>query len=303
MRTQEAAARRISWPVVGAFAVIYIVWGSTYLVNFFAIQSIPPFLMSGCRFLAAGILLYSFTLARKLPAPTRRQWLNTGLIGILFLSFGTGGVVWAEQYIDTSMAALIVAFDPLIIMALMWLLHKTKVGARSWWGAALGVAGMVLLVGQPQLTKNTMAIWGLIAIGVSMFAWATASIYVSRINMPRSRMQTTAMQMIGGGLVLVLFSAATGEFSKLVWSQITLKSAFSWLYLVFLGSILAFSCFNYLLTKVSPEKVATSTYVNPVVALLMGWGLNGEQITLQSLIAGGVLLTGVFFINTSKSTV
>ena len=303
MRTSLTASKAIYWPVIGAFAVIYVVWGSTYLANYFAIQSIPPFLMSGCRFTAAGLALYAFTMVRKKPAPTLRQWFNAGLIGILFLAFGTGGVVWAEQYIDTSMAALIVAFDPLLIMTLMWLFHKTKVGSRSWMGAGLGVIGMVLLVGQPQLTGSRMAVWGLLAIGISMTAWATASIYVSRVELPQSRMRSTAMQMITGGGVLLIFSAAVGEFGQFDWVQVTPKSAFSWVYLVFFGSLLGFSCFNYLLMRVSPEKVATSTYVNPVVALLLGWSLNGETITGQSLLAGAILLTGVFFINTSKGPV
>ncbi len=286
-----------------AFAVIYLVWGSTYLFNYFAIQSIPPFLMCGSRFIVAGMLLFVIkpSLLQE-PLPPLRKTLNAMLIGVLFLSVGVGGVVWAEQWIESSMAALLIAFDPLLIMLLMWMLIGSRPGGRSIVGGAIGVLGMALLVGQPHLTQHREAIFGLLAIFGSMLAWGIGSIFLPRLDLPKSRIQSTALQMLGGGVVLLVFSALMGEMGAFDPRSISLRSGLSWLYLIAFGSILAFSAFNFLLSRVSPEKVATSTFVNPIVALLLGWWLNGETVTGQSILAGVVLLTGVFFIQSHKNT-
>ncbi len=285
------------WLIVGAFAVIYLVWGSTYLVNYYAIEAIPPFLMCGSRFIAAGIILLGFTQFQGIAWPERKQLVNAAIIGILFLSFGTGGVVWAEQYISTGITALVVAFDPLLILFLLWIIRGVKPGGLSLVGTALGIIGMVLLVGQPKFVSNREAVWGLVSIAISLLSWGLASVYISTTNLPKSRFQSTALQMLSGGAFLLMVSVLTGESAEFRWSNVTLKAGLSWIYLVFLGSILAFSSFNYLLQKVSPAKVATATYVNPVVALFLGWSLNQETFSLQSLVAAGVMLLGVFFIN------
>lgn len=285
------------WLIIGSFFVTYFVWGSTYLVNYLAIQGIPPFLMSGSRFFTAGLLLYLYARLRGIGGPTMREALQAAGMGILFLSIGTGGVVWAEQYIDTGLAALLVTFDPLLIMLLMWLLLGSKPAWISIAGAAVGIAGMGLLIDQPQLLGSQQAVTGLVVIALSLLSWAIASIYVSRVAMPSSRLHSSAWQMLGGGFTLLLFSWLTGEASTFSAAAVTPKVAYAWIYLVVLGSLLAFSCFNYLLTKVSPEKVATNTYVNPIVAMFLGWAFNGEEISSRSVIAGLLMLTGVFFIN------
>ncbi|PHI21025.1 EamA family transporter [Lewinellaceae bacterium SD302] len=287
--------------LLGAFGVIYFVWGSTYLANYWAIQTIPPFLMCGGRFLLAGLLLYSYTylFRKRTGAPTLRQWKNAALIGILFLGVGTGATVWAQQFIPTSLTALIVAFDPLLIMLLLWWLIGIRPAGRAFLGAAISIIGVSMLVGQPQLSGSPDSVKGLLAIGTALLAWAIASIYVSRIDMGADRVRATAMQMIAGGVLIFLFSIGKGDLTGFTFAQVDARSFGSWLYLVFFGSILAFSAFNYLLARVSPEKVATSTYVNPVVALLLGGWLNNEMITRQSLLAGAIMLTGVYFINST----
>lgn len=295
--------RQISekWLIIGAFAAVYVIWGSTYLANYFAMQSIPPFLMLGARFFVAGITLYFWGYLRGEARPGWIEWRNSFVIGTLFLGVGTGAVVWAMQVIDTGMAALIVAFDPLLIMLFLWILFAQKPAGRSLVGAAISIAGVSLLVEQPQLSGGAEARWGLLAIFVALISWALASIYVSRVQLPESRLRRSAMQMTAGSLGLLLFSALTGEMFTFQLEAVTTKGFLSLVYLIVFGSWIAFSSFNYLLAKVSPEKVATSTYVNPVVALLLGWAANGEVITGQSILAGGLLLTGVFFINTAKS--
>lgn len=299
-KPSDPKAQRDLWLIIGAFAAVYIAWGATYLFNYFAIQAIPPFLMSGGRFLAAGSALYIFLLLRKTPAPTLRQWMWSILLGILFLALGTGGMVWALQYIDTGFAALLVAIDPLVIMLLLWLIQGVRPGRGGLFGAILGMIGMYLLLGQPQMTAHPKAWLGLIAVSVSLLAWAFASIFVSKLDLPANRIQRSAMQMLGGGVVLVVFSVLSGEAQRFSLAAVDWKAGLSWLYLVAFGSILAFSCFNYLLSKVSPEKVATSTYVNPLVALVLGWAFNNETITNTALVAGGLMLTGVYFINAVK---
>lgn len=291
---------RERWLLLGAFGVVYFVWGSTYLANTWAIETIPPFMMCGSRFALAGALLFIFTLKMGGPWPTLRQWANAGLIGILFLTIGTASTVWALQFIPSSLAALIVAFDPLLIMLLMWGLIGSKPSNKAFFGAGISIVGVSLLVGQPQLSGDTATYKGLLAIGVALLAWALASIYTSRIDMGKNRVRATSMQMLVGGFLILIFSFLIGEHQTWSLDMVNSRSFYSWVYLVFFGSILAFSAFNYLLLRVSPEKVATSTYVNPVVALLLGGFFNNELITQQSLVAGGVMLAGVYFINSAK---
>jgi drug/metabolite transporter (DMT)-like permease len=219
---------------------------------------------------------------------------------MLFLTVGTGAIVWALQWIDTGMAALLVAIDPLLIMFLLWWLFDQRLRWQGVTGALIGIVGMAILVGQPQFVNTPESRWGLVAIAIALVGWAFASVFISRINLPDSRLRRSAMQMLAGGAGLMLFSLVTGEALSFHWRTVSLSSGLSWLYLVVFGSIIAFSSFNYLLAKVSPEKVATSTYVNPIVALMLGWGLNGEDLTRQSVLAGLIMLTGVFFINTGK---
>jgi drug/metabolite transporter (DMT)-like permease len=286
--------------IIAAFAAVYFIWGSTYLINYLAIASIPPFLMSGSRFFFAGSLLFAWGHWRGEAMPTSRQWQNSALMGTLFLTFGTGAVVWALQFIDTGMSALIIAIDPLLIMILLWILFGQQPRWQGVLGAFIGMVGTLVLMGQPALTNTPETRLGLLAIAFALTAWAFASIYVSRIDLPLSRFRRSSLQMITGGVGLLLYSFLSGEASTFRWSQLTLSSGLAWIYLVVLGSIVAFSSFNYLLANVSPEKVATSTYVNPVVALGLGWGFNAEIISEQSLLAAAIMLTGVFFINQGK---
>lgn len=286
--------------IIAAFAVVYIVWGSTYLVNYFAIQTLPPFIMSGSRFIVAGSILYLAGRLMGQPAGSALHWRNALWAGVLLLGVGTGGVVWAMQWVDTGIAALIVAFEPLLVVLLLWIMRGKKPAGRSIAGVGIGVAGMALLVLQDTLIADRNTALGVLVIFIGILSWGYAAIWVGRAKLPASSMQTAAIQMLGGGAALMLFSLVVGEWTDFQWGQVSTKSWLAWLYLVAFGSILAFSAFNYLLARVSPEKVVTTNYVNPVVALLLGWGLNGEVISLQSLTASILLLAGVFFIVSRK---
>ncbi len=286
--------------VIGAFAVVYVVWGSTYLVNYWAIQAIPPFLMSGARFVTAGLLLYGVGRLGGHPVGNWIQWRNALWAGVLLLGVGTGGVVWAMQWIDTGITALIVAFEPLLVVLLLWLMRGKRPNARSLLGVAIGIAGMTLLVWQDALITNQDTAWGVGVIFLSILSWGYASIWVGQVRRPASSLQAAAIQMLGGGLALCLASWLSGEWRAFQWHQVNARAAWAWSYLVLLGSILAFSAFNYLLVRVSPEKVVTTNYVNPVVALFLGWSLNNEHVSVQSLGASVLLLLGVFFIVSRK---
>jgi drug/metabolite transporter (DMT)-like permease len=283
--------------IIAAFATVYLVWGSTYLVNYLAIREIPPFLMSGTRFLTAGLLLFGVAALRKIPWPSLVHWKNSAWAGFMFMALGTGLVVWAEQWVDSGMAALLVSFEPLVVVVLLWVMRGQNPQLHSLLGVALGVLGMFLLVGQPQISADRNTLFGVAGIAFSLLAWGYASIYIGQANLPTSKMQSAGMQMMSGGVSLLLMSLIFGDYKQFAWENLTGKGIFSFFYLVVLGSLLAFSAFNYLLSKVSPEKVATTNYVNPVVAMFLGWSINNEQITTRSLIAAAVMLTGVFFIN------
>ena len=230
---------------------------------------------------------------------TKEQWLNTTKAGFLFLAVGNGTVVWALKYVDSGFAALEVSAQPLVVLFLMRVLEGKKIQPMSIIGVILGILGIYLLVSQKQIINQENSVFGMLMIFLAMLSWAYGSLFVAKANLPSNYFVNTGYQMVMGGVILLLTSLLFGE----AWSSPTTWTTpvqYALLILVFFGSIVAFTSFNYLLKVVSPEKVATSTYVNPIVALALGWYFLNEQITLQSIIAAIILLTGVYFINTKK---
>ncbi|WP_420601815.1 EamA family transporter [Flagellimonas sp.] len=287
--------------VILAFFAIYVIWGSTYLLNKIAVLELPPFMLASFRFTTAGFLI--FVIAKLMGIPisiTKKQLLNTIIAGFLFLSFGNGVVVWALKYVDTGFAALEISAQPLIILLLMRIIQGKKIQPMSVVGVILGIVGIYLLVSQKQIITKEGSIMGMIMIFACMLSWGYGSLFVGKADLPTNYFVNTGYQMFMGGIILALMSLSFGEnwTSPLVWTS---KVQLVMVLLVIFGSILAFTSFNYLLKSVSPEKVATSTYVNPIVALILGWYFLNEQITFQSVLAAAVLLTGVYFINTKKT--
>ena len=287
--------------IIAAFAVIYLVWGSTYLANYWALDSFPPFLMTTMRFLTAGSLLYLVGMIQGVPRPTKAEWWNGLWLGFLFMGWGVGAVVWSEQYIDTGMVALIISSEPLIILFMIWGMYQSRPDRRAWVGVVLGIIGTFLLIGQPQFNNTPEARMGVVMVFLAITGWSYATIKLSKVKLPKSKLRASSIQMICGGLTILPISLIWEDWSAFSFSAITLKSGLSWLYLVFMGSILAFTCFNFLLNHVAPEKVATATYVHPVVAMFLGWSLNDEFITPLSMGAGAMMLVGVFLINSRRS--
>jgi drug/metabolite transporter (DMT)-like permease len=289
--------------IILAFFSIYVIWGSTYLLNKIAVNELPPFLLAGIRFTVASILI--FIIAKfmgKSIAISGRQLKNTIIAGFLFLSFGNGVVVWALKYVDSGFAALEISAQPLIILLLMRILQGKKIQPMPIIGVVLGFIGIYLLVSQKQIMSQENSIVGILMIFVCMLSWGYGSLFVGKADLPRNFFVNTGYQMLTGGIMLLIASAIFNEewTSPIEWSS---SVQFSMLLLIVFGSIVAFTSFNYLLKVVSPEKVATSTYVNPIIALILGWYFLDEQITLQSIVAAAILLTGVYFINTKRKFV
>jgi drug/metabolite transporter (DMT)-like permease len=217
----------------------------------------------------------------------------------LFLTFGNGIIVWALKYVDSGFAALEISAQPLVILLLMRIHQGKKIQLMSFIGVILGFVGIYLLVSQKQIISQENSIIGMCMIFACMISWAYGSLFVAKAELPSNFFINTGYQMFTGGIMLFIVSIMFGESWSvpMEWSS---EVQISMLLLVLLGSIVAFTSFNYLLKIVSPEKVATSTYVNPIVALILGWYFLDEQITMQSIVAAAVLLTGVYFINTKK---
>tara|TARA_R110001599_G_scaffold108637_1_gene271781 strand:+ start:26879 stop:27781 length:903 start_codon:yes stop_codon:yes gene_type:complete len=288
--------------IVLAFFAIYVIWGSTYLLNKIAVQEIPPLFLSATRFTFAGFLILLIAKILKLPLKiTKKQFLNNLLAGFLFLVYGNGVFVWALKYVDSSFAALEASSLPLVVIILMRILYGQKNHKISLLGVFLGIIGIYLLVSQQNITNGENSLLGVFMIATCIISWASASIFVSKADLHPNYFVNSGYQMFSAGILLSVFSLFVGEewISPLLWNNAT---TYSMVLLVIFGSIIAFTSFNFLLKKVSPEKVATSSYVNPLIALLLGWYVLDEKISFQSIIAAIILLLGVYFINSSKNT-
>ena len=289
--------------IVGAFAAVYVIWGSTYLAIRIALETMPPFLMAGARFLVAGAVLYAWCRrGLGLAPPSRGEWRAALVIGALLLLGGNGGVVWAEQWVPSGMAALLVATVPLFMVLLEWLWNGGDApGLRTWAGLLLGFGGVMLLVQQSGGLAPDVGLLPAFVILLAAVSWATGSIYSRRSGGSASAPRlATAMQMLTGGALLSAVGLATGEPSRVILSQVSLRSWLALGYLVVFGSIVAFSAYVWLLRVSTPARVSTYAYVNPAVALFLGWALAGEPMTGRILLGSGVVLASVIMVTTQR---
>jgi len=285
--------------IVVAFAIVYVVWGSTYLAIRFAIETLPPFLMASARFLVAGSVLYVWArLARGAARPGRAQWGAAAIVGVLMLVGGNGGVVWAELRIPSGVTALLGGIVPFWIVLYDWLKRGgARPTAQVAFGVLLGLAGLLWLMGPGSLADGErIDLLGAGAVVISSLTWATGSIYQRHAPMPASPWLFTAMQMLAGGVGLLIVGAMLGELPQINVASFSLRSVLGFLYLVVFGSIVAFSAFVWLLRASTPARVSTHTYVNPVVAVLLGWALADEPLTPRMLVAAAVIIGGVALI-------
>jgi drug/metabolite transporter (DMT)-like permease len=287
--------------VILAFAAVYIIWGTTYLGIRLAIETIPPFFMAGSRVLTAGTILYLFLRLRGAPKPTRLHWRSAVIVGALLLGGGSGLVTWAEQEVPSGTAALIIATVPLWIALFDWLLFcGGRPDRRVTAGLILGLIGIFLLIGPGQILGTAdFSFFFLFVLLLSPILWSFGSLYSRGATLPKDAFMGSAMEMIGGGVVLLVAGLLTGEQAQLNLAAISRTSFFVWLYLIFFGSIIAFSAYIWLLKEVPATKATTYTYVNPVIAVFLGWLILDETITPITILSSAIIITAVILIQTA----
>jgi drug/metabolite transporter (DMT)-like permease len=278
-----------------AFAAVYIIWGSTYLGIRYALETLPPFLMAGVRFVTAGLILFTFQKSRSSERTTVAQWRSALVIGACLVGVGNGAVVWAELRISSGMAAMVAAATPCWMVLFDWLWHGSKrPSLLATTGLLLGFGGLSMLI-LPGLrgTAGSLDVGGLGAVMFGSVCWAFGSIYSKRAPLPKAQLLATAMEMLCGGTVLVVAGLLVGEARGFDISAVTVRSWLALLYLMIFGSLIAFTAYVWLLHKVSAVQVSTYAYVNPLVAVLLGWAIAGEALTATMGAASAAIIAGV----------
>ena len=283
--------------LVAAFAAVYLIWGSTYLAIRWGVAEIPPFLLAGGRFLGAGTVFVALAVHRGTARPTARDWLTTALIGLLMAAGGNGLVSWALQRVPSGIGALLVSMVPFWVVLIDWLRpHGGRPPGQVILGLALGFTGVTLLVNPTDLAgARTPDPVGAGTIVVASLLWATGSVYSRYAPQPASHWLSAGMQMLGGGAVLLALSAASGELAGLDWSTVSPAAFGAWFYVAAFGSV-AYGCYLWLLKASTPAKAATYAYVNPVIALFLGYLLADETLSLWSMGCSGVVVAGVLLV-------
>ncbi|MBS1794165.1 MAG: EamA family transporter [Acidobacteria bacterium] len=286
---------------IAAFAAIYILWGSTYLAIKYAIETLPPFLMAGTRFtVAGGILMLWARFRGDYERPQAAHWKTSFIVGTLLLLGGNGGVVFAERHISSSLAALLVATEPFWVVLLSWVwLKGSRPNLKVLLGLAIGFFGVWLLIGGTggaPTGGGSMQLAGTVIVILATLAWAAGSIYGLRAPVPKSAILAAGMQMLAGGLVLYFVSFVTGELKSFDPATVSAASVGGLLYLTVAGSLIAFTAYSWLLKNARPAMVATYAYVNPVIAVFLGWLVAGETFTGQMLVGAAVIVGSVVLI-------
>ena len=302
-QTQSGSASRPSRAkVILAFAAIYIIWGSTFLGIRYAIETLPPFLMAGARFSLAGGGMFAWAkLNGDKGGWSWPQWRRAFLIGALLLLCGNGGVTWAEKYIASGLVALLVATEPLWVVVLNWAITRRRPNAKVLFGVLIGLVGVGLLIGAGGLNNGADVSWlSLAGAGVVILAglaWAGGSVYANYRPIKATTSLTAGMEMLSGGSLLLLLGLLVGDFGRLNLAGISRVSVVAFTYLVIFGA-LGFTAYSYLLQNVSTARAATYAYVNPAVAVFLGWLVANEPLTMQMLMAASVIVGSVALITT-----
>ena len=287
-----------------ALIAIYLAWGSTYLAIHFAVESIPPFFMTGVRFLVAGLILYTWRRLAGDPAPTRAQWRSGAIIGNLLLVGGIGGVTWAEQYVPSGISALLISATPLWIVLIEALRPG---GSRPTWltttGVVIGLVGISILIDPVKTTgqQHGYNLLGVAALLLAALSWSIGSIYSRGANLPKSGLLGNGMELLAGSAGSFLLGLVTGEAGRLNIAAITLRSVAGLAYLIVVGSLIGFVCYTWLLRVAPTTLVVTYAYVNPLVAVILGSLLAQEVLTPRVLIATPLILAAVVLIHARQT--
>jgi drug/metabolite transporter (DMT)-like permease len=282
-----------------AFAAVYIIWGSTYLAIRFAIETLPPMLMVGTRFLAAGALMYVWLRARGAEKPEAIHWRSAAIIGILMPVLGTGVVVWAEKRVPSGIAALLVAIEPLWIVLLQWWRPGGK-RPNAWvmGGVALGLGGLYLLV-DPGGDTQRGDVFAEAILLLAALSWAAGSLYTKRAPQAKAKFLSNGMEMIVAGAVLIVVGLVSGEASHFSFASPSAKSWLALLYLITFGSIIAYTAYVWLMSAVDATLVSTYAFVNPVVAVFLGWAFASEPLNARMMLAAAIIVGAVALITVS----
>jgi drug/metabolite transporter (DMT)-like permease len=290
--------------VIIAFAALYLIWGSTFLGIRFAIETIPPFLMAGARFVTAGMIMYAIAWSQGIGKSTWANWRTSLIIGACLLLAGNGGVTISELYIDSGLAALIVAIVPIYIVLLAWARGMApRPTPIVWFGLVGGFIGVGILLGPALRFSSNGArhpAIGMSILLVSSFIWSVGSLYSRTARHAASPFLTAAQQMICGGLLLLLAGIVTGETRRFHPSSMSILSLASFVYLVIIGAVVGYTAYIWLLRHCEPAKVATYAFVNPIVAVLLGAAFAGETLTMRTLMAAGLIIGSVALVITAQ---
>ena len=289
-----------------ALLALYIVWGSTYLGIKVAIETIPPFFHAGVRFLISGLILIIWQRTAGQPMPTRRQWISTAIIGILLLLGGNGLVAWAEQFIPSGIAALIIASVPMfLVIGEAMRPNGVKPNWQGIVGLLIGFVGIFILVGPSEISGSTTKLnpFGVTALLSACLFWAIGSMYSKSADLPKSSLMNTGAQMLMGSIGLFIVSVISGELNGWDVSAISSRSVYGLSYLIFVGSLIGFVSYGWLLQNAPISLVATYAYVNPIVAVLLGSWLGDEPLEPRIWLATAIIIGSVIFINSTRPKV
>src|SRR5215475_7428627 len=296
-------SRPAKWKILLAFAIIYIVWGSTYLAIRVGVLEMPPFLMAGLRFTVAGIALYAWMRITGVPSPNWREWKAATLLGALMFLMDYACLFWAERRVPSGIAAVILAAIPVCITVLeISFLRTQKLTLRLGMGLLVGVIGVAVLMNpSASLGEAPIDRWGAVALLVACLGWSVGTIVSKRVVQPKSKPMSAAAQMLTGGVMLLVLAVIAGEFGHFHVQEISGKAWFSLFYLIVAGSIISYTAYVWLLDYESPTKVGTYAYVNPVVAVIIGSALGGEVFGRRTLLGMALILVSVVAITTMKA--
>src|ERR1700688_3584716 len=281
-----------------AFVAIYVIWGSTYLAIRYAVETIPPLVAAGIRHSIAGGIMLAWAWMRGF-RPPRQQWAAGFVLGFFFFLIGHGTLHWAEQYVGSGLAALLIATEPMFILVLGWMMGQQKISVLSALGLGLGVVGVAMLTGA-ELTVKGSSLWGLLAVLLGSLSWSLGVVVSPRLKLPSDALGRTALPTLCGALMLLIAAGIKGEFQQTHWASITLRSVFGLGYLITFGSVVAFTAYTWLLQRVPPALVATHTYANPVVAVILGWLLAHEPLSLRVMAASAAILGAIVLIRRGR---
>lgn len=277
-----------------AFFAIYVVWGTTYLAIRYAIETIPPLVAVGVRHTTAGLILLAIAWSRGF-RPRREHWIAGTVLGALFFLVGHGTLHWAEQYVSSGLAALLVATEPLWILVLGAAMGQQRINWKNGLGLLLGLAGVGILTAREFTTRSSLTV-GVIAVLVGAASWAVGVCVAPKLRLPRDPIGRTAVPLLCGAAMLLVAARVSGEFSAVHWGAVSVKSWLGLAYLITFGSVIAFTAYTWLLQHCSPTLVATHTFVNPLVAVIVGWLWGGEGISMRMIVATAVILGAIVLI-------